>query len=203
MQPLPLSAGVSNGMRPDRRSIWSIFKPYLRGNRADSLQLLGRDLAGQQRHDVAFLALAGDPLLVIGFGHRGEPHLLIQLVRRKQDVLEDRGRLFIARDLDQDAERQRVVDHRLANVENVHTTLGQNAGNGGGETRAIFTGDVNQDNFAQGAPPGWKKTAFYPLSVTIGHSQRFAGSRAVAILRVNFTDQEPSASEPAHASKNR
>ncbi|KWV86566.1 hypothetical protein PFLmoz3_03649 [Pseudomonas fluorescens] len=28
MQPLPLSAGVSKGMRPDRRSIWSIFNPY-------------------------------------------------------------------------------------------------------------------------------------------------------------------------------
>ena len=71
------------------------------------------------------------------------------------------------------------------------------------QTRAIFTGDVYQDNFAQGAPPGWKKTAFYPLSVTIGHSQRFDALGPVAILRVNFTDQEPSASEPAHASKNR
>ncbi|MCY1444164.1 hypothetical protein D9M71_606190 [compost metagenome] len=29
MQPLPLSAGVSSGMRPDRRSMWSMFRPYL------------------------------------------------------------------------------------------------------------------------------------------------------------------------------
>lgn len=41
-------------------------------------------------------------------------------------------------------------------------------------------------------PRRWKKTAFYPLSVTIGHRQCFAGHGAVAILRVNFTDKEPS-----------
>jgi uncharacterized membrane protein affecting hemolysin expression len=95
--------------------------------------------------------------------------------------------------LHQDAERQNVVDHGLADVENGHATLGQNTGNGCGKTRTVNTGDVNQDNFAQSAPPSWKKTAFYPLSVTIGHSQRFAGLGPVAILRVNFTDQEPSA----------
>ena len=139
---------------------------------------------------------------MVTFG-TGEAHLLIQLVRREQNVLEYGRGLLGARDFHQDAERQRVVDHSLADVENVHTTLGQNTGNGGGKTWAVLPSDVNQDNFAQGAPPGWKKTAFYPLSVTIGHSQRFAGPRPVAILRVNFTDQEPSASEPAHASKNR
>ncbi|WP_369683768.1 hypothetical protein [Pseudomonas costantinii] len=81
------------------------------------------------------------------------------------------------------------MNHRLTDVENVHTTLGQNTSNGCGKTRAVNTSDVYQDNFAQSAPPGWKKIAFYPLSVTTGHSQRFAGSRPVAILRVNFTDK--------------
>ncbi|BFT60915.1 hypothetical protein PMm318_A16740 [Pseudomonas moorei] len=38
-------------------------------------------------------------------------------------------------------------------------------------------------------PRKWKKTAFYPLSVTIGHRERFAGLDPVAILRVNFTDK--------------
>lgn len=142
-------------------------------------------------------------MLVIRLGDRGETHLLIQLIRRKQDVFEHRRRLLSARDFHEDPERKRVVDYRLADVENAHTTLGQDTGNGCCETRSVKTCDVYQDNFAQSAPPGWKKTAFYPLSVTIGHSQRFAGSRPVAILRVNFTDQEPSASEPAHASKNR
>jgi len=94
---------------------------------------------------------------VILFGHRGETHLLIQLVRGKQDVLEDRRRLLGAGDFHQNPEGQGVVDHRLADVENVHTTLGQNTGNGGGQTWPVFPRDVNQDNFAQSAPPGWKK----------------------------------------------
>ena len=179
------------------------IQSILRSDGADALQLLGRYLASQQGHDVAFFALAFHPMLVIRFGHRGETHLLIELIRRKQDVLEYRRSLLGAGDFHQDAERQCVVDHRLADVENVHTTLGEDTGNGCGETRSVKTCDVDQDNFAQSAPPGWKKTAFYPLSVTIGHSQRFAGHGPVAILRVNFTDQEPSASEPAHASKNR
>ena len=179
------------------------IQSVLRGDRTDALQLLSRYLAGQQGDDMALFTLAFDPVLVVSFGHRGETYLLIELIRRKQDVLEYRGGLLGAGDLHQDAERQGVVDHCLADVENVHTTLGQDAGNGCGETRSVFTRDVDQDNFAQSAPPGWKKTAFYPLSVTIGHSQRFAGQGPVAILRVNFTDQEPSASEPAHASKNR
>jgi hypothetical protein len=58
---------------------------------------------------------------------------------------------------DQDAERQGVVDHRLTDVENVHTTLGQNAGNGRSQTRTVDSRDVNQDDFAQGAPRNWKK----------------------------------------------
>ena len=95
------------------------------------------------------------------------------------------------------------MHHRQADVENVHTTLGQDAGNGCGETRSVFTRDVDQDNFAQSAPPGWKKTAFYPLSVTIGHRERFAGLGPVAILRVNFTDKRAELSEPAYASQNR
>src|SRR3546814_8228952 len=59
-------------------------------DRTDSLQLLGGDLARQQGHDMACLALAAHPVLVIGFGHRGETHLLVELVGGEQDVLEHR-----------------------------------------------------------------------------------------------------------------
>jgi hypothetical protein len=52
------------------------------------------------------------------------------------------------------------VDHRLTNIENIHPTLGKHPGNGRSETRTVFTSDVYQDDFAQGAPPQWKKTAF-------------------------------------------
>jgi hypothetical protein len=52
------------------------------------------------------------------------------------------------------------VDHRLTDIENVHPALGEHAGDGSRETRTVFTCDVNQDDFAQGAPQQWKKTAF-------------------------------------------
>jgi hypothetical protein len=78
------------------------------------------------------------------------------------------------------------MDHGLTNIQNIDATVGQHTRNGSRETRAVFTGDVYQDNFAQGAPPQWKKTAFYSLSVTTGHSERFAATGSLAILRPNF-----------------
>src|SRR5471030_385838 len=147
------------------------------------------------------LALPGHPLLVILFGHRREAHLPVQLVGREQDVLEDGRALFGARNFNQDAERQGVVDHRLTNVENVHAALCQDAGDSRSETRTVLTGDVYQDNFAQGAPPQWKKTAFYSLSVTAGHRERFAATGSLAILRGNFSERAVLC-EPAHARQN-
>ena len=132
------------------------------GDRADGLQLLGGHFARQQGDDVAFFALIADPLLVILFGHRREAHLLIQLVSREQDVLEHRLALLGVGNFNQDAERQGVVDHRLTDVENVHTTLGQNAGNGRSQTRTVDSRDVYQDDFAQGAPPQVEKNRILP-----------------------------------------
>ena len=80
------------------------------------------------------------------------------------------------------------MDGGLTDVENIHTIAGQYTGNGRSETRTVLTGDVYQDDFAQGTPPFAKKNAFYPLSVTIGHRQGFAASRLLAILRTNLTD---------------
>src|SRR3546814_13685247 len=65
------------------------------------------------------------------------------------DLLEHRLALFGVGDFNQDAERQCVVNHRLTNVENVHTTLGQNAGNGRSQTRTVTASAVYQDDFAQ------------------------------------------------------
>jgi len=94
------------------------------------------------------------------------------------------------------------MNHRLTDVENVHAAFGQHTGDGRSEAGTVCTGDVYQDDFAQGAPPQLKKTAFYALSVTAGHSQRFAATGSLAILRPNFTKRAV-LSEPAHASKNR
>ncbi|MNT05818.1 hypothetical protein D3C72_1404570 [compost metagenome] len=132
------------------------------GDRAHGLQLPGCHLAGQQGHDVALFALVADPLLVILLGHRRETHLLIELVALEQDVLEHGLALLGVGNFNQDAERQGVVDHRLTDVENVHTTLGQNAGNGRSQTRTVDSRDVYQDDFAQGAPPQVEKNRILP-----------------------------------------
>ncbi|MNE44267.1 hypothetical protein D3C80_1384870 [compost metagenome] len=130
------------------------IQAVLGGNGADPLQLLGRHLAGQQGHDMPRLALAADPLLVIRLGHRGEAHLLVELVGGEQQILEHRGALFGRRNLNQNAEGQGVVDHRLADIEDIHPALGQHTGNCGSQTGTVFAGNIDQDDFAQGAPSG-------------------------------------------------
>ena len=122
-----------------------------RGNGTDALQLFGGDFARQQGDDMPSLALATDPLLIISLGYRSKAHLLIELVGGKEDVLEHRRGALVIRDLDQNAERQGVMDHRLANIEDIHPALGQHAGDGGSQTGTIFAGDIDQDDFAQGS----------------------------------------------------
>ena len=122
------------------------------GNRTDPVQLLGADLARQQGDDMTGLALAADPLPIVVFGDRGEAHLLIEFIGGEQQILEHRLRAAIVRNLDEDAERQGVVDHRLADIENVHPALSQHAGDGSSESGAVFAGDIDQDDFAQDAP---------------------------------------------------
>src|SRR5690606_20046012 len=123
----------------------------LGGNRADPLQLLGTDLARQQSDDMTSLALTADPLPVVLFRDRGETHLLVQLVGSEQQILEHRLRAAVVRNLDEDAERQGVVDHRLTDIEDVHPALSQHTRDGSGESGAVFAGDIDQDDFAQDA----------------------------------------------------
>ena len=91
-------------------------------------------------------------------------------------------------DFNQIPQRQNAMNDGLADVEHVHTIVGQHPSDGRSETRTVFTRDVYQDDFAQGTPPFAKKNAFYPLSVTIGHRQGFAACGPLAILRTNLTD---------------
>ncbi|MCY1424045.1 hypothetical protein D9M71_397760 [compost metagenome] len=67
------------------------------------------------------------------------------------------------------------MNHRLTDVEDVHTTLGQDAGDGRSKTRTVFTCDVNQNDFAQNGLRLVEKSTFYRFSLTIGRSRCFAG----------------------------
>jgi len=149
---------------------------------------MGRDLAAHQGHHMTGLALLVDPALVMLFADRVKTQLQALLGDQGLQVLEHCRDLLGVWNLHQKTQRQNAMDGGLTDVENIHTIAGQYTGNGRSETRTVLTGDVYQDDFAQGTPPFAKKNAFYPLSVTIGHRQGFAASRLLAILRTNLTD---------------
>ncbi|MDT4874550.1 hypothetical protein FQZ97_1098570 [compost metagenome] len=170
------------------------------------------------------LALAVDPLLVILFRYRREAYLLVELVGREQHILEHRGCLLGIRDFDEDAERQGVVDHRLADVENVHPALRQHAGDGRGEAGAIFPGDVDQDDFAQGAASAMEKAHILPTFAACGSlsapptvanrrlaagnpavatDQRFAPTGPVVILPGISPSTDRARCDPAHLRQTR
>ena len=103
-----------------------------RGDRADSVQLLCGDLTRQQSNDMPRLALAAYPRGVLRLAHWGEAHLLIHLVAGEQHFFQHAGSFGIAGDFHQNAKRQGVVNHRLANVEDIGAALRQHAGDGRG-----------------------------------------------------------------------
>ncbi len=111
-------------------------------------ELLGGDLARQQGNDVAVLALAGHPLLVAVLVDGPEAHRDIALMRLEQQVLEHRGRFRRRRHFHQDAQRQGVVDHRLADIQNIQVVAGQNAGKGRGEAGPVVAGHLDENNLA-------------------------------------------------------
>ncbi|MCY1444557.1 hypothetical protein D9M71_610350 [compost metagenome] len=176
----------------------------LGGDGAHPLQLLGGHLAGQQGDHVAALALAADPLLVVGLGNRRETHLLVQLVGGKKHILEY-GRCFGAvRNFHQDAERQGVVNHRLADVQDVHAALGEHAGDGRGQARAVFASDVDQDNLAQGTPPSaHEKAHILPTFGLPGACPALCPARGARYTAPQFRSRRAALCEPAHACQTR
>ena len=116
----------------------------------DLRDLAGVDLAAEQGDDAALLALLVDPLLVALLVDRRELGGDAELVGREKHLLEDRGGLVLVRNFDQDAEGQKVVNHRLAHVEDGDVVFGQGLGQAGGQARLVFAGDVDQNDFAHG-----------------------------------------------------
>ena len=90
------------------------------GDGADASDMLGCHAPCQQGHDVARLALTVDPLGIVFGVDRREFDLLIELRASEQHLFEHIGSVLTTTHFHQNAERQSVVDHRLANVQNVH-----------------------------------------------------------------------------------
>ena len=87
----------------------------------DPLQLLRCHFAAEQRHDMACLALAVGPMLVVGLGNGRVAGLQVQRMSFGLNALQQVGGHFVVRDIDQNAEGQGAMHHRQADVENVHT----------------------------------------------------------------------------------
>ena len=118
-----------------------------RDDRGDLADLLRGELAPQQRDDSARPPLLVDPRLVaVGF-HRREVDGDAQPVPGKEQILEHgRGRLRVG-NLHQQAQREIVVDDRLADVQDVDVMLGQHRGQFGKQAAPVFAGHVDEDDF--------------------------------------------------------
>ncbi len=117
------------------------------GNGRNTGNLLGFDISGQQRHDVAGPVPGGGPGLV--FLHRDgrKPHLQIQGMEPEQQIPDDRRGFGLVRNFDQDAPGQVIVDDRLANIQNPHIVTPHDAGDFRRQARFVTPGDINQYQF--------------------------------------------------------
>ena len=106
-------------------------------NAANGSNLARRNLARQQRDDIAILALPGDPFLVFRFADRNKPHRHIQTVTGKQHILEDRRRFGLLRDFHHHPQGQGVVNHSLANVQHIDVITGKKISDGRGDPRLV------------------------------------------------------------------
>ncbi len=142
------------------------IEPALRHHGGDLGDVFGLDLASEQRQDVARLALLTHPALIgIGVDWREadiEPHA----VRAEQQLPENAAVAALARQLDQQAQRQGVMDGRLTDIQDRHMEAREDPGQGGGDAGPILARHVDQNDFAhlnsglevmetQRRKPGW------------------------------------------------
>ena len=82
------------------------------------------------------------------------------------------------------------MEHGLADVQNVDTCSGERASDGSGQAWLVGASDIDQDDFAQSAPPFRRKKRILP---TFMARRRFDAQGALAILRSYSQPQEPRA----------
>jgi len=100
--------------------------------------------------DVALFALGLDPGAVVVQADRGAFEGDAQVVGQEEQILDHGRGLGGLGYADQDAERQGVVDDRLAHVQDVDVVFGQLGGEGRGQAGAVGAGDVNEQYFTHG-----------------------------------------------------
>ena len=105
-----------------------------------------RDRTSQEGDDVAVLALPADPVVVVLFRNGSETDHHSQLRCLEQQLLHDVAR-FVRRSPEQDAQRQRLVDVGLADVEDEGVVACEYFGERRGHARLVFAGYIYLDDF--------------------------------------------------------
>jgi hypothetical protein len=105
-----------------------------------------RNSASQQRDHAAVFACRAHPGLVLRLRHRREVNLHAQVMPGKEQILEHRRRAVAGRNLDQETERQKIMDDRLADVEDVDRVRGQHLRQHSGQPGPVAAGDIDEDD---------------------------------------------------------
>src|SRR6186997_2515716 len=85
-------------------------------------------------------------------------------MRFEQQIGQQRRRAQRFGQLDQDAERQAVVDHRLADVEHPHAVAREDRGQRMRDAGTIVAGDANQQRARQSFMTFVRKAAMAPVT---------------------------------------
>ena len=124
----------------DRVDVESLF-----GDRfGDPCDMARRNLTSQKSDNIAVLALTTDPGLVMFLGDGGEADHHAQFRGLEKQLLED-GARFVGGGHEQDAQSQRLVDIRLADIEDERVVPGQNIGQRRGHAGLVFARNIDLD----------------------------------------------------------
>ena len=112
-------------------------------HRGDPCDMLGGKPPAEKGDNVPGLALLCHPMGITRLTDRLKPDLHPQPMELKKHFLQHRSGVIGFCDIRQDTQRERVVNHRLTNIENGTTVLGENPRNGIGNTRLVVARDID------------------------------------------------------------
>ena len=110
------------------------------------MNLRSRQAAPQHGDDVAGIVLVDGPFEVFFPGERSELDGKPQLITLHQDVLEQGSGLCILAHFKNNGQIERLMDVRLADIEDGYVVLSQNTGQTTGQSRTVGSGNRKKDD---------------------------------------------------------
>ena len=112
----------------------------------DGRQLLSGDSAGEQGQDVARFPLLADPVVVVAIANRLQSHPQAELFGSPRDFLVQLHP--VGRQPDHDAEQQRLMDHRLVDIQDLRPLEREGVGQRSSQTGPVFAGKPQEKRLA-------------------------------------------------------